>query len=455
MDFHSFIRSHQDDLLRHLQEIIRIPSVEKLGEDGTPYGRDVHRCLMKTIFICEDLGFRPVCIDNRLGFCEVGDGEEMVLVFGHTDVVPAGDGWTREPFGGEIVDGRIYGRGTMDDKGPVIASLYALATIRDAGLPLKRRIRVMFGSSEETGCADARYYMEHGGEVPVCGFTPDGEYPMINGEKGIINCSFASSSTINSGACRLLSLCGGTAVNVVPHTAVAEIACTESAISAIASLPHITITPIEGSYRIEAHGMAAHGSTPEEGENAIGYLLHALARLPFSEETAKTFAFLSHTLVTETDGRGLNIACADEVSGALTLNLGMIAFAENTITVSMSIRYPVTYTLSQIEPNLREAFASGGFSSSNWTHLAPCYMPPESELVQKLCTVYERETGEKATLKSIGGGTYAKFIPNIVAFGPIFPGDEVREHKADEYMVIEQLLRHAEITAAAMYELAK
>lgn len=455
MDFHAYIRAHQDDLLRHLQEIIRIPSVEHLGEDGTPYGRAVHRCLMKTIFICEDLGFRPVCVDNRLGFCELGDGEEMVLVFGHTDVVPAGDGWTHDPFGGDIEDGRIYGRGAMDDKGPVIAALYALAAIRDSGLPLKRRLRVMFGSSEETGCADARYYMEHGGEFPVCGFTPDGEYPMINGEKGIINCSFSSRALQGTGDCRLLSLSGGTAVNVVPHAAMAVVTCTQDAIAEIKALPGITISPCEEGYCIDAQGVAAHGSTPEEGENAIGYLLHALAQLPFTGETKQALSFLSRALGTQTDGSGLGIHCTDAVSGALTLNLGVISLAADMMTVSMSIRYPVTATLSQIEPSLRQSFASGGFTEHGWTHFAPCYMPPESELVQTLCKVYERETGEKATLKSIGGGTYAKFIPNIVAFGPIFPGDEVREHKADEYMVIEQLLRHAEITAAAMYELAK
>ena len=454
MDCKPYLRAHADELIESLAALIRIPSVEGTPEDGAPYGREVARCLRETLALCEKLGFRTGNMDHRVGWCEYGEGEEMIAVLGHLDVVPAGDGWSEaEPFSGEVKNGRIYGRGAMDDKGPVVAAIYALAALKDAGFAPARRIRILFGTNEETGCGDMAWYREHGGEKPVMGFTPDGEYPVINGEKGILNGTFAR-RLHQTGVYRLTRLEGGTASNVVPAYAVAELQCPADAAGRISG-EKITVTPIEGGIRVEAQGVSAHGSTPEQGENALGRLVLALAQLPLGGELAECMAFLAGRIGMETRGESLGLAMRDEVSGELTVNLGTAAFADETLSLTFSIRYPVTKTYDEVYPRMTRAFTLGGFTETGMHHDAALYLPPESELVRKLCAVYEASTGEKAVPKSIGGGTYAKSMPNLVAFGPIFPGDEVREHQPDEYMLAERLLQNAEIIAAAMYELAK
>lgn len=454
MDFKPYIRNHADELLDSLAALIRIPSVEGPAEDGAPYGKEVAHCLHEMLALCEKLSLPAVNMDDRVGWCEYGEGNEMIAVLGHLDVVPAGDGWTAaEPFSGEVKDGRIYGRGTMDDKGPTVAALYALAALKDAGFVPARRIRLLFGTNEETGCADMKYYLEHDGETPKMGFTPDGEYPIINGEKGIMNCVF-SKKLHQEGAYRLTKFEGGTASNVSPAFACAELACPSDAAGRLAA-DKVTVTPIAGGIRVEAQGVSAHGSTPEQGENAVGRLAQALSQLPLEGELADCLAFLAERIGMETRGESLGLAMRDDLSGDLTVNLGVAAFADETLSLTLSVRYPVTKTYDEVYPRLIRAFTLAGFAETAMKHKAAIYMPPESELIEKLSRVYEAETGDKAVLKSIGGGTYAKSIPNLVAFGPIFPGDEMREHKPDEYMEVERLLQNAEIIAAAMYELAK
>ena len=224
MQLNRHVAAMEEKLIACLQENLRIPSVQGPATPDAPYGPEVRQSLDHILKTAQDLGFRTENVDNHLGWCEYGEGEEMIAVLGHLDVVPAGDGWTMDPYGGEISDGKIWGRGTTDDKGPTIASLFALAALRDSGLPIRKRIRLLFGCNEETGSADVKYYLAKGGEVPVMGFTPDGEYPVINGEKGIINVTFGADYS-QEGELKLLSIHGGTAPNVVPAFATAKIGC--------------------------------------------------------------------------------------------------------------------------------------------------------------------------------------------------------------------------------------
>ena len=329
----------------------------------------------------------------------------------------------------------------------------ALAALKDAGFAPSKRIRLLFGTNEETGCGDMSWYVSHGGELPVYGFTPDGEYPIINGEKGILNGTY-SRKLHQTGDYRLTKFEGGAASNISPAYAAAELQCPADAAAKI-SADKVTVTPIAGGIRVEAEGIAVHGSTPEQGENAIGRLAQALNQLPLTGELGDCMAFVAERIGMEVHGESLGLAMRDELSGPLTLNLGVAKFEQETLSLVFSVRYPVTLKYERVYPRLSRGFTLGGFTETELTHAAAIYMPPESELIRRLSKVYEEQTGEKAELKSIGGGTYAKSMPNLVAFGPIFPGDEVREHKPDEYMEIERVLQNAEIIAAAMYELAK
>ena len=456
MNFKGFVFQRQEEMIRCLQENLRIPSVQGPASLDAPYGIEVKKSLEHLLETADALGFKTVNVDNHLGWCEYGSGEEMIAVLGHLDVVPAGDGWTYDPYGGEIKDGKVWGRGTTDDKGPTIAALYALAAIKDSGLPLRRRVRLLFGCNEETGSADVKYYLNHGGEIPVMGFTPDGEYPVINGEKGIINATFSCSYEQN-GDLILHSISGGTAPNVVPAVASAQIYCSQVWADRLSLLKSkkVHFTKTEYGILITAEGISAHGSTPGEGENAIGRLLQVLETLPFSDKLADTISFLASRLGMETDGSSAGIALQDTESGGLTLNLGTLHADEGKLTLKINYRYPVTKDYTDCAPALNAMFAEAGFTLDSEVHKAKLYIPEDSTLVSTLLDVYRKETGMSGKAKCIGGGTYAKMLPNTLAFGPIFPGDEVREHKPDEYIEIKNLVKNTQIIAAAMYEMAK
>ena len=455
MKFLNTIQNNMDDLISDLQGCIQIPSVYTEDDSGYPYGKPVQDCLEYVLKCAEKLGFSTVNMDNQVGWCEFGEGEEMVAVLGHLDVVPEGDGWSVPPYSGLVRDGRIYGRGTMDDKGPTMCALYALKAIAESGLPLQRRIRILFGLNEETGSADMAYYKAHGGEIPVMGFTPDGEYPIINGEKGLINETYRCEFT-QSGPLQLKSMWGGTAHNIVPNYAKAEFCCSAAMAAEICAMAgeKITCTATDDGVLIEAAGVNAHGGTPWEGENAIGRLAMFLNNLPLEGCLKTAVAFLAEKIGMECDGRSLGIAMRDDVSGILTMNLGVLRADEKAMEVKLNYRYPVTKVYEDCGPQTLDAFAQAGFERTVTGHKNKLYMPPEHPLVEKLLGVYHRCTGLEPAPKAIGGGTYAKMIPNVLAFGPIFPGDEVREHKPDEFMELSRLRDNTNIMAEAMYALA-
>ena len=381
----------------------------------------------------------------------------MVAVLGHLDVVPEGDGWSIPPYEGRVENGRIYGRGSMDDKGPTYAALYGLKAIKDSGLPMKRRVRVIFGLNEETGSEDMKYYAQHCGEFPVVGFTPDAEYPVINGEKGLLietyGCKLEQQP---AAALRLLKLEGGTAANIVPAYAKAVFACAPALAEELAArkAEGITCTVTAEGLTVEAEGVSAHGAMPEEGVNAIGRLMIFLNTLPLEGQLAVAVKLIAEKIGMETNGKSLGIYLYDEVSGELSNCMGVIAGDENELTVSLNYRYPVTKSVDQCRPVVQEVFAANGFYVVDSRYDEQLYVAPESELVQKLMSVYTEYSGRNDAPKSIGGGTYAKSMPNVVAFGAIFPGDEAREHKPDEFMELSRLVDNAIIYANSIYALA-
>lgn len=450
------VNQYQNALIRSIQENVRIPSVQGPAAENAPFGETVRLSLEHALKTAENLGFQVTNLDNYIGWAEYGDGEEMIAVLGHLDVVPEGDGWSCDPYGGIIRDGKIMGRGTTDDKGPSIAALYALAALRDSDLPIRRRVRVLLGCNEETGSADINYYLSHGGEIPVMGFTPDGEYPVINGEKGIITVAFDTEYE-QTGDLILDSVSGGTAPNVVPGYAVATFKCNPKLTSILSkkSDSSLKFTETDDGFSLEAFGLGAHGSTPELGVNAIGKLLIAMKELPLSTPLLDRISFLADHIGMETDGASAGIALEDNVSGKLSLNLGRIQGNSNSLSVMINYRYPVTFSYDDCGPKLNKLFQDHCFTILREGYKDKLYIPEDSQLVTALMKVYREQTGRTEKPKCIGGGTYAKSIPNLLAFGPIFPGDELCEHKPDEYITIDSLIKNTQIIAHAMYELAK
>lgn len=453
MDHKTWIREHFDEEVAALQGLLRFPSVEALGEDGTPFGRGAQDCLDYVLRLGADMGFAPHDLDGRCGWLDYGEGEELVVVLGHLDVVPEGTGWTHDPYGAEIADGKLYARGAIDDKGPMMAALYGLKALQATGEKLSRRVRILFGLNEETGCECMKHYVASGQELPALGFTPDGDFPIINGEKGIFSAFYAIDLPAGGS---LRAFRGGTALNMVPANAEAEIdgALYASAAALAASVPYITVARVGDAACVAAQGRSAHGSKPELGENAISRLAGFLQQLPLSEAERAVMAAVERRYPAETDGVSLGVGLRDEVSGRMTVNLGTAALDGRTLTLGVNLRVPVTYGEPDFHPTLTAAMEEVGFRETESSFTPPLYVPADTPLIRALQEVYAAETGDEPTLLAIGGGTYAKTMPNIVAFGPIFPDEPLSEHEPDECIPLDTLRRCTEIYAAAIKKLA-
>lgn len=440
----------KDDMIASIQQNMRIESVRGESAPGAPYGEGPKAALDDVLALGEKLGFRTGQADNRVGWIEYGEGEEMVGILGHVDVVPAGDGWTHPAFGAEIHDGVLWGRGCLDDKGPVIMAVYALKAIRDLNLPIDRRIRVLFGSDEECGSSCVKYYVENGYEMPTIGFTPDAQFPAIFCEKGTSN-FLAGTKIYNKGEIDVEYFGGGVAANVVPPV------CKLIVNGPLKVTPEegITVTEENGKTIVEATGFSAHGSTPELGVNAVVKLLNAVKENDFGGDFQQLVNFILEEIGNETNGKSLNILYQDEETGETTVNLGVVKYDGEEMSFTLDIRYPKNGDAEVIDDKVINRINSYNFDVLKKTNNKLLYVPKDSELVSKLVKVYEAQTGDKRELIAIGGGTYAKEFPNMVAFGPVFPGEPDVIHQPNERVAVEQLIRAAQVTAAAMYELAK
>lgn len=430
--FNKYIRDKQDEIINSVLESVSINSIQSDPQEGMPFGKGVNDALQHALKLADKMGFRTANIDNMAGYAEYGEGDEMIAVLGHLDIVPVGDDWTHNPWG-EIAGDRIYGRGTLDDKGPVIGALYALDAVRKLAGPLSRRIRLIFGTNEETGSRDMVRYNQTE-ETPVMGFTPDADYPVIFSEKGIARISLEKKLLDGS----LISAAAGKAVNIVPDTAQLSFADEDAKIQVL-----------------EAEGISAHGSTPQLGKNAISSLMQKAADRGATGELREFVDFYNKHIAYETDGASLGLACYTEKFGDTTVNAGLLEGGGEHIRVTLDCRYPAGEDFEAKAAALCEKAAECGIEAGLKSNVQPLYIPEDSRLVQTLQEVYREQTGQICEPVVIGGGTYAKAVKNIVAFGPVFPGQENVIHQKDEYISIEHLMKNIEIMAHAMYRLAK
>lgn len=418
-------------MIKHLQELIAIPSVTAApSEEGMPFGREVHRALLYVLDLCENLGFRTKNLDNYLGYAEIGQGDEMMGILCHLDVVPVGNDWDYPPFGGEIHQGKIYGRGVMDDKGPAMAVIYAMKDILDSGVQLGKRVRIIFGCQEEDGdWADMEYYKAHE-EIPQYGFTPDADFPAIHGEKGIAMVNISMSAQ-HAG---FEEITGGMAANMVPDNAKAVI-----------------IDQKGNRVQLEKKGKSAHGSMPEDGENAISKLMEEIHAL--NPNSSKFAAFYMDKIGFDLHGQHINLGISDEASGQLTLNAGTIKKENGTVILSLDIRYPVTFTLDEIVTRIKTSVESYDVDVSVDYSMKPVYMDKNGPVIKKLMEAYREVTGDETEALVIGGGTYARAMDHIVAFGPVFPGRELTEHQKNENIYVDDLEKARKIYKIAINKL--
>lgn len=420
LTFKTQIQARQEEMIAITRRLIQLNTVESAAAANAPFGQGNRDALDFVLQLGHKWGFTVKDLDGYAGYLEFGAGQEVIAIIPHLDVVPAGDGWDYPPFGGKLAGGRIYGRGAADNKGPAVAALYAFKLVRDSGLPVNKRIRLVFGCDEESGFECVKHYIQAEG-LPTAGFTPDGCFPVVNAEKGIITGTFAAALPAGTPNLRFT---GGTAGNVVPHYAKAV---------------------FDGAV-YEASGVAAHASTPEIGDNAI----LKLARQLKSVTAHPVLDFLTIASAAGT----LGIASEDAISGKLTYNLGVIDVDENTARLSVNIRYPVTAKAGGIISKLQQAGAAYGFFFEDYTDSPSHYVPEDAALVRTLLQVYSQVTGLSGRPLSMGGGTYARALGNFVAFGARFPGEPSTAHQKNEFITVEALLKATEIYASAIYQLA-
>ena len=439
------------DMIETLQRWIRVPSVRaERSADNAPFGEGVRRALDVAMADLARLGMNPRDIDGYCCDAEIGEGEETVAVLAHLDVVPEGDGWDHDPYGGEIIDGRLIGRGTADDKGPGVAALFAMKAIVDAGIKLNKRCRLILGCDEESGMEDLHYYEEKIG-LPDKGFSPDASFPLINTEKGITSLKLHAPISDE----RLVSIASGTRSNVVPGTAVAVVAgdWREAAADAFCVEDEdcsIETELADGNTKITITGVPAHASTPEKGKNAAKMLLAVLCEMGIG---GKPVSLLVEAAGEGDDGVNLGIAGSDAVSGRLTINMGLLFADEKEITVTFDCRYPVFYNALLLRETVAKRLAPAGFVLEPGRISEPHHVPESSELVTKLMGVYNEITGTDSKPFAIGGGTYARHLKEGVAFGMLFPGDPELEHQANESIGIDSFVRAARIYAYSIVAL--
>lgn len=406
-----------NEMIEALQKLVSFQSIAKEEGPEYPYGKEVCGAKEYVLELAKSFGMRAEDVPGKYAYIEIGEGPRLIGILSHLDVVPAGDGWTQDPFGGEIVDGKIYGRGTTDDKGPTIAVLYAMKALKEK-TTLPARIRLILGQTEENGeWRDIEAYTD-AEEIPECGFTPDGDFPAIQNELG------AMVFRVQMPQSGFLQGEGGTAPNMVPARA--------------------RVKTEFGTY--EASGKACHGCAPWLGLNGISELMEKV----YQAEPENRFLRMYADLIGKTIyGEKLGIAAEDE-SGKLTLNVGLFEVQDETATLMVDIRYPAKKNPDEISGSLVRQFSSYGASCECVYHVRPLYTPSDSPVLGALLSAYREVTGDDSRPISIGGGTYAKAMPNMVAFGPNFPGHENREHMEDEYILVEDFLKLEEIYERAL-----
>ncbi len=444
------IDSYRDSFTEMLKRWVQVPSVKGEAAENAPFGREVRQMLDTAMADARDLGFDVRDFDGYACDVTLGAAEEKIAVLGHLDVVPVGDGWTKPPFEGLIENGRMYGRGTNDDKGPALASLFAMKAIREAGIPLKRSIRLILGCDEESDWEDMAYYGAHE-QIPDMGFSPDAMFPLINTEKGMLVMSFRAPAAQTG--LKILESATGDRINVIPgecRTLVEGGAETAGKVKAYAEktgLPYTAEVTDRGVW-ITATGIPGHSAYPEGKRNAIGMMLLLLKELGAEGPVSA----LAEKVGLESDGKSLGCACRDDVSEGLTCNMGILRLENGVWYGTLDMRCPVTADQEKLKA--AAAASLSGFEITTEVQKPPHHVPADSELVSSLLAAYEEETGLKGKPMSTGGGTYAKVLKQGVAFGALFPDEEDLAHQADEYEDIDRLMLAMKVYANALIRLA-
>lgn len=449
MSFGNKIRDYKEELLKDLDELIRIESVSSEHPD---------KCVEALEWMlnkAESFGLVTKNIDNKAGHAQLGEGGKLCATLTHLDVVPASSGWDTNPFELTRKDGRLFGRGVADDKGCALITLYCLRILKECGIEGKNTLRAIFGTDEEVGMTDvAAYFAKE--DMPDMSFTPDAEYGICRAEKGILQLELSCN---RGDAAILTELKGGTVVNAVADTAYAVINCNENDDHQLMRLADAKDADFDFMYtpdgmKITCKGKAAHACEAEKGHNAILDLIDLLSANFSLSSLGNLCSFISTRIRLETDGTSLGMKMRDSQSGVLTVCTSTIEINENTERATLDIRYPVTFGGKELIRRVKKAADVENIEVNVLSHAKPLYLDDSRPVINILKEAYCEITGEEPKMYSTGGGTYARKLGgNGVAFGPVFEGDPSNLHTDNEGLDEENFMKHAEICLEAMYRM--
>lgn len=458
----SLIDSYKEEMLQSVQELIRIPSVidADTGREGAPFGENIQTALKTVLQLSADMGFETREYNGYAGSVRYGTEGKEIGILSHIDVVPPGNGWSRHPYEPVIEDGKLYGRGSLDDKGPMVAALYAMKAVKESGLPVSNHVNHIIGCDEETGHRCIKYYLTKE-KSPDMGFSPDGSFSVIHAEKGILRFRIQTEwKEADTGCLHVESLNCGTVVNAVPNCANVHLSGPKDELDAVQKRFLETgetenCTMEDDCLSLNFRGVSAHAMQPWLGENAILPMVEFLRDVSLPEEEAQFFEALHALFADGWEGRNMGIACEDQLSGKLSMNLGILKLEDGQCELKVDVRCPVHVDLNMIWKTIELNCRKYELKAEYWQKRPPLYIPKEAELVQILLNVFNEMTGMQEEPIVIGGGTYCRDVENFASFGPVFPGEPELAHEADEYIAVDRLVETAKIYAQALYMLMK
>ncbi|MBR5251159.1 MAG: Sapep family Mn(2+)-dependent dipeptidase [Clostridia bacterium] len=439
-----FYYNLKEEMMQVLTKTLQMDTVRTAPEPNAPFGKNLADCLNYVLEVAKKMGFETYNADNYAGHVDFGNGKQVVSAFGHLDVVPVTDGWTTPPFTPTIRDGKLYARGASDDKGPMIACLFALKALKDSGFKPNKTIRLIFGCDEETSMECIKYYKTKM-PLPDLAFSPDGDFPVINIEKGI----YAFDLDLGVLPKEIKYLHAGTRVNVVPDTC--ETVLDKSMIDKLNQLKvNYTLTP-NGDAKIITTGVSCHAANAFIGKNATWETFDLLAKI-FDDN--QTLAFVSQKMAKDVFGVAWGFPLQDQESGKITHSIGVVDLIDGRLKIKLDTRFPVTFNSTYLREQLLKNSISALTIEDN--HIKePMHVKADDELVTTLLGIYNKFTNSNAKPLAIGGGTYSRMLPKCVAFGPAFPGEMTAIHEKDEFIDLQNLDKMALMYAEAFETLAK
>ncbi len=464
----AYLDDKREEMLDDLKKLVRINSQKGEAKEGRPFGDGPAEALHMAEQMMRQYGLTTRNYDNYVVTGDFSDQEKGLDILAHLDVVPVTEDWTvTQPFEPKVVDGRIYGRGTADDKGPAVAALYALRAIRELGIPLKKSVRLILGSDEECGSGDLKHYYSIEQEAPYT-FTPDADFPVINIEKGRLEGTFDGSFSDGLKLPGIVTLRSGDKANVVPQRASMKVAGLERAVLSEAAKEVLEQTGVAFIVRdteekvghapvfvVEAKGQAAHASTPQEGKNALTAMVRLAAQLPLAQSQGISVLKALDRLFPyeDTCGKALGVYREEETSGEVTLCFSILEYTPDGICGTFDARLPIGCTTQNTKEPIAKALSEVGLTLDQEPMVQPHCVPGDSAFVRTLLESYERYTGQKGEPQAIGGGTYVHELERGVAFGCASPDLDNHMHGDNEFMEIDTLLMSAKIFADAVIKI--